>query len=190
MKHDMPVMKSLAKRFRQEEDGVVTVSFVLVFPVFMFFFYATYETGMVNLRHVMLERGVDLAVREVRIGSMNNPTADRLRERICDIAGVIPDCENQLRVEMLRRDLRAAWVPISSAAQCVNRAEPVQLPEEFNTFGDNELMFLRVCARIDPVLPGARLGRKIKEIDSSAAAGGSFALISSAAFVVEPFQGI
>ena len=155
MKHDMPVMKSLAKRFRQEEDGVVTVSFVLVFPVFMFFFYATYETGMVNLRHVMLERGVDLAVREVRIGSMNNPTADRLRERIC-----------------------------------VTRAEPVQLPEEFNTFGDNELMFLRGCARIDPVLPGARLGRKIKEIDSSAAAGGSFALISSAAFVVEPFQGI
>ena len=189
MKTYMSQIKSVARRFREEEDGVVTVSFVIVFPVFMFFFYATYEVGIINLRHVMLERGVDLAVREVRIGSMSNPTADTLRTRICDIAGVIPDCANQLRVEMLRRDVRN-WVPVPAAAQCVNRGEPVQTPEDFNAFGDNELMYLRVCARIDPQLPGTGIGRKLATTNTSAADAGSYALISSAAFVVEPFLGI
>ena len=173
-------------RFRAEEDGVTTISFVLVFPIFMFFFFMTFESGMANLRQVMLERGVDLAVREVRIGTLSEPTVDDLRERICDIAGVIPRCESQLRIEMLRRDVRN-WVPVRSSVQCVNRDQDDQDAETFDEYGNNELMYLRVCARIDPVLPTTGIGRRISNSDD-AAAGGAFALVSAAAFVIEPFR--
>jgi hypothetical protein len=190
--HWLRALKSGLERFRKEEDGVVTVEFVIIFPTFFLFFLMTYENGMISLQHVMLERGVDLAVRNVRIGRLANPDANDLRAEICDFANIIPDCENQLRIEMLRRDVRN-WAPVNGPIQCVNReagAQADQDDEDFDAFGNNELMYLRVCARIDPVLPTTGLiGRRITESNSGLAAGGSYALVSSAAFVVEPFQG-
>lgn len=189
MMHWVTTLNSGLERFRKEEDGVVTVEFVIIFPIFFLFFLMTYENGMISLQHVLLERGVDIAVRDVRIGRLANPTADDLRTRICDVSSIIPECDTQLRIEMIRRDVRN-WVPVNGPVQCVDRGEAVQTEETFESFGDNELMYLRVCARIDPVLPTTGLiGRRITASNSGSAAGGSYALVSSAAFVVEPFQG-
>ena len=182
-------LKDALKRFRHDERGVVTVEFVVVFPIFLLFFLATYENGMISLKHVMLERGVDITVREVRIGQILDLKADVLRDRICDVASIIPDCSNQLRVEMITSNVRN-WDYVDKGVQCIDRSAANQALVDFAALGNNQLMFLRVCARIDPELPtSGLLGRSIvAESAGNAAAGSSYALVSSAAFVVEPFM--
>ncbi len=187
-------IRNTVTRFAREEHGTVTLEFVLVFPVFFGFFLATYESGMISARHVMLERGVDMAVRDVRLGALwfADPNQFRvaLRERICDVAMIIPDCENQVELEMLRRD-PSAWVAVPSKVSCIDRSVQNQPVVEFTNGGNNELVILRACARIDPVLPTTGLGKTIVEAsDGNDAAGGSYALVSMAAFVVEPFQAV
>ena len=58
MKRLSPLMRGI-RAFVRDEEGAATISFILVFPAFMTFFLMTYENGMISLRHVMLERGVD-----------------------------------------------------------------------------------------------------------------------------------
>ncbi|WP_296376202.1 TadE/TadG family type IV pilus assembly protein [Yoonia sp.] len=175
------------KRFRASEDGNVTIEFVLVFPVFMLFFLMTYESGIMSLRHVMLERGVDIAVRDVRIGTIANPTRENLRDRICEVAAIIPDCTNQLELEMVRRNPRS-WTQMSNVIRCIDRDAEVQPVVQFTNGTSNELLILRVCARFDPVLPTTGLGKAVAESNDNPAAKGSYALVTTAAFVIEPFQ--
>jgi hypothetical protein len=189
-------LKSALQRFRHDEDGVVTVEFVIIFPIFLSLFLMTYESGIISLRHVMLERGVDVAARDVRIGAMAVPTADLMRTRICQVAGIIPDCENQLEVEMLRRNVRD-WPsdPAGGPVRCIHRGGDAQPTVEFTNGGNNDLMFVRACARIDPMLPTSGIGKQKISLSAAiddgnfgnAAAGSSYALVSSTAFVVEPF---
>lgn len=183
----MTSLLSLLRRFQRDESGIVTVEFVIIFPVFMLMFLMTFESGMASLRHFALERGVDLAVRDVRIGRMAVPSRDLLRTQICDYARLLPDCENQLQVEMVRRSLRS-WTNLPAQVQCVDRGAAVQPVVQFTNGGNNELIFLRACIRLDPVMPTTGLGRTIVEANSSSAAGGSYALVSTSSFVVEPFQ--
>ena len=177
----------MIKGFRDDDSGTVTVEFVIVFQVFMLFFLMTYESGVVSVRHVMLERGMDIAVRDVRIGAISSPTQESLRERICDVAMIIPDCENQLQLEMVRRDPRS-WDALPTEVQCIDRSVESQPVTDFTNGGNNELVLLRACARIDPMLPTTGLGKTIVENNSGDAAGGSYALVATAAFVVEPYN--
>lgn len=172
--------------FRKSEDGVVTIEFVILFPVFFFFFLMTVEKGITSLQHVMLERGVDVTVREIRIGRIANPSRNALKARICEAAAIIPDCENQLDIELLNNDLRN-WSAMNQPIQCVDRGEEPEPDSVVPTGGNNALMFIRVCARIDPLMPTTGLGKAIADNNSGSAAGGSYALVSTAAFVIEPF---
>lgn len=178
---------NLIKNFSRDERGVASVEFVLVFPVFFGFFLMTYESGMYSIKHVMLERGVDIAVRDVRIGAMPNPTRAQLRNRICEVAMIIPNCISQLDIEMVRRD-PAAWVAMPATVECVDRGVVNEEETEVDTTANNQLMVIRVCARVDPLLPTTGIGRAIVQLNDSDAAGGSIALVSTAAFVVEPFR--
>lgn len=183
----MTRLRNLMKRFASDESGVTSIEFVIAFPVFFGFFLMTYESGMYSLKHVMLERGVDIAVRDVRIGAMPNPTRDQLRVRICDVAMIIPDCVQQVDIEMVRRD-PAAWVDLPGQVECVNRGVVDEEEEEIDRTANNQLMLIRVCARVDPLLPTTGLGRAIVRANDNDAAGGSMALVATAAFVVEPFR--
>ena len=183
----MDKLFSLTRQFYSEERGTTSLEFVLVFPIFFAFFLMTFESGIISARHVMLERGVDITVREIRIGQIAVPTRERLQERICEVALIIPNCDTDMQIEMIRRDPRN-WQPVSPRVQCIDRSEEAQPVVEFTPGGNNDLMLIRVCTRIDPFMPTTGLGRAIANNNSDAAAGGSYALISSAAFVVEPFQ--
>jgi hypothetical protein len=187
-------LRSTLQRFRRDDSGVVTVEFVLIFPIFFSIFLMTYESGMISLRHVMLERGVDVTVRDIRIGQLVDPSLADLRTSICDVAGIIPDCEAQLQVELLPNDLRN-WTTVNGTVQCVDRGDPGSTPDKITNGGNNELMFLRACARIDPILPSSAIGKNkislsaaIEASGTSTAAAGSYALVSTAAFVIEPFR--
>ncbi|MFG5383288.1 TadE/TadG family type IV pilus assembly protein [Yoonia sp. R2-816] len=176
------------KTFARDEDGTASLEFVLAFPIFMLFFGMTYENGMISLRHVMLERGVDLAVRDIRIGRVTDPSRERIKTDICDYSLIIPDCMNQLQLEVLVRDPHT-WVAVPPEVTCVDRGDPDDADNTPNVLGNNQLVFLKACARFDPVMPTTGIGRAItKAAEGDTAAGGSYALVTRASFVIEPFK--
>jgi hypothetical protein len=184
-------LKNFISRFSNDEQGSSTIEFVIVFPVFFGFFLMTVESGIVSIRHVMLEHAIDITVRDVRLGKMPVPTIALLRTKICDEARIIPDCEEMVQIEQFRLD-PLNWVNVPTAVQCINRgldmsAQPTM---GFTNGGNNELVLMRVCARFDPLLPTSGLGKAITEVNSGADAAGSYALVSLAAFVVEPFLAV
>lgn len=186
-------IKSLFSRIRKDESGIVTVEFVLIFPVFFAFFLMTYESGIISLRNVMLERGVDIAVRDVRIGKEPNPNAVWLRERICEVARIIPDCENQLHVQLVKQDPRSNWTALREPVRCIDREDNSRPDDGFVHGAKNELLLLRACVRVDPMLPFTHigltpvpsLGQAIVD-NADAAAGGSYSLVAVSSYVVEP----
>jgi Flp pilus assembly protein TadG len=179
-------LKAALADFRDCERGTASLEFVLVFPIFFAFFLMTFESGMISLRHVMLERGIDIAVRDVRIGKMVDPTRDALRTRICEVARIIPNCDTQLQLQMIVRQPRS-FADIPARVPCINRGLSTQPVVEFTNGGNNELMILRACVRIDPYLPTTGLGKAFVD-GADSASGGSYALVSVAAFVIEPFR--
>lgn len=180
-------MLGFLRDFRDDEEGVVTVEFVIIFPIFFFFFLMTVESGIISFQHFRLERAVDLTVRDIRLGIMQDPTRREMLEDICERAGTIPNCETELQIELLVNDLRN-WQTVSSSIQCIDRGEdPPSGDSVLPTGDDNELMYMRVCARIDPLMPTTGLGKAIVDRNSTSSAAGSYALVSTAAFVIEPF---
>ncbi|MEJ6402466.1 TadE/TadG family type IV pilus assembly protein [Yoonia sp. 2307UL14-13] len=176
------------RRFTREENGGATVEFVIVFATFMGFLLMIIESGILSVRHVMLERGVDMAVREVRIGRLSDPSRETLAEKICEFAGIIPNCERQLAVEMVVRDLRD-WEALPPGIKCTDLSADEQPKYNFTNGANNQLVFLRACVRFRPVMPTARLGKAlIQGQGSSTQAQGTYALVATSAYVVEPYK--
>lgn len=168
------------RRFHRTEDGSATIEFVIIFPAFFTFFLSTFELGMLETRHVMLDRGLDMAVRQVRLGMLNPVTHENFKQEICDNAAIIPDCMNQMKLEMIAVDPRA-WVSIPAAADCVDREDDSIALREFTPGASNQLMFLRACALFDPYFPTTGLGASLPRVSA-----GAYGLISMSSFVIEP----
>lgn len=167
-------------RFGADEDGTATIEFVILFPAFVSLMLISAELGMVTLRHTMLERGLDVAVRSVRLNTGATPEHDELKEMVCQSAALLPDCETALRIEMIRSDLRA-YAPIDAVPDCVDRQEPSKPLRNFVNGSSNELMIIRACLVYDPVFPRAMLGSRLIR-----ASDGQPALATISAFVQEP----
>lgn len=178
-------IKSFLLRFRDREDGAVALEFTFIFPVFFAFFLMTIESGLISLQHFMLERAVNLTVRDIRIGALVDPTRSELLQNICARAAGIPDCETELEIELINNDLRN-WEAVSAEVECVDRGAAAATDSIIPTGDSNELMYMRACVRIDPLLPTTGLGKAIAENNSDPAAAGSYALVSTSAYVVEP----
>ena len=180
----MSLMKRIAsglRTFGRSEDGNGTIEFVLVLPGFFLLFTAAYEGGVLSTRHVMLERGLDTAVREVRIGRILSPTHETLTQRICDYASIIPDCMTNIRLEMIPNDPRN-WADPNDEVACVDREEEGDPVLNFTNGGNNELMILRACVLFDPMIPTTGLGKHIPK-----ESGGAYGLVATSSYVMEPF---
>ena len=167
-------------RLRRDEGGNTTIEFVLLFPVLMLMFFNAFESGMLMVRHVMLERGVDVTVRAIRLGTSVEVDADDVKQMVCNGAGIIPDCLESVRVEMVQVH-PTAWVDLPREAECVDRNDPAKPLRNFTTGETNDLMVLRICALFDPMFPLAGLGFHVAKQD-----GYRYALVSTSAFVMEP----
>lgn len=176
-------LASFMRRFRRNEDGSPSVEFVLLFMPFMLLPVSGVELGLLMTRHVMLERGIDMAVREVRLNTNVTVTEFRLKQMICNVAGVLPDCMNSVRLELQPMDLRAsnAASNIPRDASCTNLSNPFEVPRNFEAGRDNEMMIVRACGKFAPMLPEFGLGYFLSRMD-----GGYYRLVSTSAFVMEP----
>ena len=169
----------------REEDGTATIPFVIFLPFFMTLIVSSLEMGMLTMRHVMLERAVDMSVRDLRLGTWKDPKHEDFKKIVCNRAGIIPDCLNTVVVE-LRPVSTITWEPLAAGPVCVDRANPMQ-PEDFPEFdaGDgDEIMLIRACAKFDPIFPTTGLGMHLPRDNT-----GAYALVAATAFVNEPDVG-
>lgn len=177
----MQQVATLIRRFWRAEDGNGTIEFAITFPAMLVFMLSGIELGLMTLNHASLERAMDLTVRDIRLGTGTAPQHDEIKDLICDRAGFIPNCSDNLRLEMVQVDPRA-WAGVPREATCTDASREVQPKITFkNDAKDNELMILRACAKINPVFPTTGLGKNIKKDGA-----GQYALVSTSAFVQEP----
>jgi Flp pilus assembly protein TadG len=169
----------MLRRFQRDADGGATVEFVMVFPFFLILFLFCVELGFMTARYALLERGLDMTVREIRLGTGANWEHNQIKDSICENAIFVGNCKNALRLEMRPRSIRQ-YTSLGSTVDCTDRAEDTD-PVAFQTGGENQLMILRACYKFTPLFPTELLGSMLEK-DTS----GDAAVIATTAFVQEP----
>ncbi len=170
----------LLRRFLRSEDGNATIEFAITFPAMLFLLLSAIELGFVTLDHAMLERALDMTVRDIRLGTGTAPQHDQLKADICARAGFIKNCSQNLKLEMIQVDPRN-WSSLPGDPDCTDQSKPVAPVRSFVNGQENELMILRACAKITPIFPTVGLGKNMQKD-----AAGQYSLVSIAAFVQEP----
>ena len=175
-----PRLGRLARALRRT-DGNATVEFVILFPIFIAIMLQAFEVGWITVRQTMLDRALDLTVRDLRLGHFVNPTNDTLRQAICaDVGGVISNCANNMLVELTPVDT-TGWTMPPTKATCVNRDAKIQPVTTVSQGAGDQLMFVRVCAIIDLMFPLVELG-PLLTVDTQ----GGMAIAATSVFVNEP----
>ena len=168
------------RRFRRAQDGATTIEFVIWFPFFFVLVCSSIESGLMMTRHVMLERGLDMTVRGLRLGFWAAPSHDDIKRAICDGAVIIPNCSASLSVELTPVSTDT-WVLPAGAVTCTDQSADVQPVTQLVPGISNELMMIRVCSKFSPFFPATGLGMNLPKDGA-----GAYALVSVSAFVNEP----
>ena len=170
--------------FRRGEDGAASIELAIIFPVFIGLFVSSFELGLYMTRQVMLERATDITVRALRLGQINNPDLNTLREEICTQAErVLPNCRSSILIDITEVPL-SGWTPPTVSAQCIDRDPDGDLKPVSNFLLNpgqpNDMMLIRVCSLQKPVFATTWLGLGMQSHDDF------YALTTASAFVVEP----
>lgn len=168
------------RRGWRAEAGTATTEFVIIFPLFIAILLTAVETGIHMSRNVMLERAVDLTVRDLRLGSWEQPTPADLRQRICERASIIRSCEETLLLELHQVDA-STWDGLTLGVSCMNRETDFFPVTEFRPGTTNDLMLLRACVIADPIMPVNSLMLTMPRDPS-----GGYRVAAVSAFVNEP----
>jgi hypothetical protein len=163
------------------ERGAATVEFVIVFPVFILVFLASFEASLVLTRQVMLERGVDMAAREIRLGGPETVDPAAMAARVCDEAMILPDCYANMIIELQEVSM-TTWALPSTAQPCVDRGAGITPTPAWVANPTDRLVVMRACFATDPFMPTSGLGSQlVSSID-----GASVRMVAATTFMVEP----
>jgi hypothetical protein len=182
--------------FLADERGTASIEFVFIVPIVMLIFLASVESSYYMVRHVMLERSVDMVVRDIRLGNMDflqgKTQAEQhasLKEAICTTS-ILNDkvtCVKSMRIWMQAINTATFDLDIVPARNCVDRSEDIPDPApttaEFKFGDDNEIMLLRICLKEEPMFPTTVVGAGLI---AGGEDDGSYALMTTSVFVNEP----
>ena len=176
-------MMRYLKRFcrtTRREDGTASVEFVLMMPMMFTIFMASFESGLLMTRSILLEQAVDRTMRELRLGHLPNATHGSLKIEICSRTVILHECLSKIAINMQRIDTTTFAMPTTTTG-CVDHAEPIDPLTSINTGEGNQIMLMRVCVIQDPAFPTTGIGLRLPK-DSS----GGYGLLAATAFVNEP----
>lgn len=176
------MIRALSRLFRRarREDGTATIEFVIVVPIVMTLFVASAEAGLYMTRYALMERGLDLVMREIRLGHVGTFEENRLRKMVCDATPILSDCENILMVEMRRISTSAFDIP-EDPPECIDRGDETKVADKVKPGGSDEIMIIRVCAVQDPMFPSTGVGLQLRRD-----ARGGYQMATASVFVNEP----
>ena len=172
------------KRFARNTEGTATLEFCIVFPIIMILFIAVFETAMILIRQVMLERALDNTVRLLRLTDNPAVTAGDIRTHICSNTLVLSNCQDVLVVD-LREVSQVNYSLPDEGTLCVDRDGVVNPANEFSAAradtDDNELMLIRVCAEVARMVPFSGFGLNLTRDNND-----NLHMTSASVFVNEP----
>ena len=174
-------------RFLKDDSGTATIEFLFVFPIIFTIFTASFESSLYMAKYVMFDRGVDLVMRQVRLGNAGGLNHQLLKEEICEeglLISSMAECLNKMQIWMQpvnTADFSMAAPPVT----CVEQASNVNVDEppanEFAWGTDNDIMLLRICMKEWPIFPTTAVSVKMPRQPD-----GSVAMIVTTVFVNEP----
>ena len=172
----------LLRRFARSEEGTSTVEFCLWVPFMMFFLASMVEASTFMMRWMLLDRSLDIAVRELRLRTTNPPEFDELRQMVCDNMR-LPDCMASLHMELAIVD-QTTWDGLDDTALCRDRAQPIIPVSEKDIPAPvpNQFMTIRACALMDPLFGNIGIGAILPK-DTN----GELQVVAFSAYVQEPF---
>ncbi|WP_386627379.1 TadE/TadG family type IV pilus assembly protein [Sulfitobacter geojensis] len=172
---------SLLRRFRRDEDGsAMLMEFAIFVPLLFGAFLMAVEMGVYSMRQMYLDRGLNVAVRYIRLNTHQTFTHNDIKEMICNNTGWLENCDETLRLEMTSVDPRQ-FASFDQEVDCVDTSLPVKPVRGFTLGKSNEMMMLRACIRFKPVYPTSGLGHAFEKDGT-----GRAKMVSIAAFVQEP----
>ena len=167
------------KRFGKDEEGAATIEFVIVFPALIALLFSNIEAGWLMTRSMMLERGVSIAARDLKLGYDHALTYEGLRAQICEHASILANCRQDLALQVVKMDIASSYP--QDVPECVDRTGPINPKLGPVPGGREEVMFVRACMVIDPIMPGIGLGLQLPKD-----ATGGVQLVTYTAFMNEP----
>lgn len=171
---------SRLKRFFRREDGTASIEFALTVPVLITIFMASFESGFLMVRSIMLEQALDMTMRDLRLGHYTLPTAALLKSEVCRRSVILKDCDNNIMIEMTRINT-STWSMPTTHVTCVNREEDIQPVTILQIGQQNDVMLVRVCVVQDAMFPTTGIALGLPQD-----AYGGYGLIAVSAFVTEP----
>lgn len=174
------MIRRLLRRFARSEEGSLTAEVAILTPLYIMLLLCTVEAGMLMVRHTMLDRAIDITVRDLRLGRYQNPTLEQIRTDICEQMTVMPRCAQDLMIE-LRPIARGVWDVPTGRQPCIDRTTPIEPATTFIPGGENELVLIRVCAIFNPLFPTTPWGLRLP-LDPS----GGYQLLAMSSYVNEP----
>lgn len=173
--------RRLLARLRHSEDGAVTIPALLWLPLFIMIMAASVELCVLIFKQTLLDRGVDLTTRILRLGIEPMPTHDELKASICDNIHYIPNCTSRLAVEVFSVDTDTWTADNGDAPLCTDETRTKPLDPMLERGASNQMMILRACLKIDTMMKVDPLAWALVRD-----AGGQAALVTTTAFVNEP----
>ena len=174
----------MIRRFLTRTEGTATVEFVILLPILLVVFMSTFEMALLTARYTMLERAMDMVVREIRLSDTRNIDPADVREAICtETARLFPfdDCKRELVIESTEVST-ASWTFPAADVECVDRYDGTRPLVSFDQAGANRLILVRVCLPVDPWFPNTSgLGMSL-----AGDADGSYHMYAASAYVAEP----
>ena len=186
------------RRFLSDDGGGPTIEFMLIFPAVVFFVFLFGEIGTLSARTVLLKRGLDIAIRDVRLGNIPQNISpedahDLIKWSVCRNAFLLANCyrahnrPNQIADGTLLLEL----IPVPLGAplpnrpfECRNRNANIQPLINLNTGdrsnADGEIMLVRACIIAYPLFPATGYTAGLPS------AQGGYAITAETVFLNEP----
>ena len=164
------------------EAGTATLEFLVIMPAFFFFIANSGEAMTILARGALLDRTLDVTMRDLRLGNLEGVTFDEFREAFCENSIGIPDCMKAVAIEL--RPLNKANVDsMSKSIQCRNRGEKIEPALSPVQAGNaNQVMLVRVCASYEPMFPKyIGIGAALPKDEN-----GDYRMVSLSSYVREP----
>jgi hypothetical protein len=190
--------------FLSDEAGTASIEFLFVVPIIVLMFIASIESSYYMIRHVMLERSVDIVVRDIRLGTLDylkdqkdangDPVTAEfqhgvLKELICktSILNSKDACVSAMKI-WLQPINTANFAMVAPPRDCMDQdadigIDQTQSDSKFKLGSDNEIMLVRVCLKERPMFPTSIVGAGLIEDGEG---DGGYALMTTSVFVNEP----
>lgn len=162
------------------DDGTTAVEFALMVPLFIMVFMASFESGLLMTRSIMLEQSVDMTMRELRLGHYTAPDTDLLKAEICRRTVIFKNCEANITIELTQINTTNFNLP-SNNSKCINRSKPVAPVNNLVLLQKNDIMLVRVCVVQDALFPTTGIALQMRKDGAN-----GYYLMSTSAFATEP----